>query len=109
MKMNDVTITIPEGVRDGYLGHVPPIECNDGFEMSIQAASHNYCTPRDCNGTYSHLEVGFPNRVEDDLMPYAEDSEAPTETVYCYVPVEIILKVIAKHGGVKNNLLQLEG
>ena len=34
-------------------------------------------------------------------MPYAEDRERPTDTVYGYVPVEIVERVIEKHGGIK--------
>lgn len=32
-------------------------------------------------------------------MPYAEDPETPTESVYAYVPVEVIEQIIEKHGG----------
>jgi len=33
------------------------------------------------------------------LMPYAETPENPTDTVYAYVPVELVTNVIVKHGG----------
>lgn len=32
-------------------------------------------------------------------MPYAEDPEALTETVYGYVPVTLVEQIIEKHGG----------
>lgn len=44
-------------------------------------------------------EVGFPNQREELLMPYAEDPETPTETVYGYVPVTLVEQIIEKHGG----------
>jgi hypothetical protein len=34
-------------------------------------------------------------------MPYAEDAERPADTVYGYVPYEVVMEVIQKHGGVK--------
>ena len=77
------------------------IECADGFTMSVQASEFHYCTPRDNDGPYAEFEVGFPSQPEDQLMPYAEDPERPTDTVYGYVPLEVIEALIEKHGGVK--------
>ena len=33
-------------------------------------------------------------------MPWAESPEEPTQTVYGYVPVDVVTNVIVKHGGV---------
>ena len=77
-----------------------PIQCADGFTMSVQAFEGGYCSPRmDHAPKYNNVEVGFPNRPEPLLMQWAEDSSNPCETVYGYVPVERIYLVIAKHGG----------
>lgn len=75
------------------------IICADGFTMSVQASKFNYCSPRNNLGPYTEVEVGFPNQRDEDLMPYAESKENPTETVYGYVPSSIIMKIIAKRGG----------
>ena len=79
----------------------PRIFCEDGFEMSVQAGSGLYSAPRGNleSGEYTACDVGFPNRKEELLMPYAEDPEPPTESVYAYVPVEVIEQIIEKHGG----------
>jgi hypothetical protein len=76
------------------------IRCKDGFSMSVQAGETQYCYPRE-NGAdrYTEVEIGFPNRCEELLLKYAEDSERPTETVYPYVPAPVVTLVIAKHGG----------
>lgn len=80
----------------------PLIECEDGFTMSVQASGFfHYCEPRNDDGPYTHFEVGFPSEYEDKLMPYAEDEERPTETVYACVPLEIVEHIIKKHGGVR--------
>jgi hypothetical protein len=77
--------------------HGPPahrpnqrVECADGFSMSVQASSYNYSHPRrDLAPSYSQVEVGMPNSP-DDL----------TNTVYPYVPRQVIVDVICKHGGI---------
>lgn len=79
----------------------PRVICADGFSMSVQAGEHLYCRPRInlLNGNYTAVEVGFPSAREEALMPFAEDADTPTSTVYGYVPVEIVEAVIAAHGG----------
>jgi hypothetical protein len=37
---------------------------------------------------------------EPELMEYAEDPVDPTGTVYGWVPVELVNKLIDKHGGI---------
>lgn len=77
------------------------ILCADGFSMSVQASDFHYCHPRVSGlGFYSEYEVGFPSAEEPLLTPYAEEPSALTATVYSYVPVRVIVDVIAKHGGV---------
>ena len=42
----------------------------------------------------------MPSTIEDLLIPYIEsDDDGPTGAIYPYTPVEVIEKVIAKHGG----------
>lgn len=79
---------------------VPEIVCKDGLRMSVQAHHGAYSTPRENKGPWAKFEVGFPSERVEELMPFAEDAERPTETVYGYVPGEIIEAVIAKHGGI---------
>ena len=80
----------------------PRFVCEDGFSMSVQAGSHLYCTPRIdlSSGNYSAVEVGFPSEPEELIFEYAE-CEDYTQTVYGYVPVELVEKVIEKHGGME--------
>jgi hypothetical protein len=75
-------------------------ECEDGFTVSIQASSGSYCTPREDNAeSYCSVELGYPNRPDDLIIQYAEDPEAPTETVYGWVPCHIVTLLLTKHGG----------
>jgi hypothetical protein len=73
------------------------VKCRDGFTMSIQASKYHYCTPRTDVGPYTHVEIGFPSEAEPLLIPYADSPENPTDTVYGYVPREVVEAVIAKH------------
>ncbi len=77
------------------------IVCADGFTMSVQAHESAYCEPRlNEQKNYSLVEVGFPSNEEKLLMPWAENRSKPTETIYGYVPVDVVTTVIVKHGGI---------
>jgi len=77
------------------------VVCSDGFSMSVQAHDGAYCTPRDDDAErYTQVEIGFPSAREELIMPWAENREEPTDTVYGYVPVSVVVNVIAKHGGI---------
>jgi len=85
----------------------PRVECEDGFSVSVQAHHGAYCTPRaDHAAPYTEVELGFPsaNPMKDvpDLQKHCEDPDRPTDTVYGYVPVELVSRLIAAHGGIKN-------
>lgn len=86
--------------RDGR--YIKRLECVDGFTMSVQASDFSYCSPRvsgaDC---YTEVEVGFPSAAPVAFMSYAEDPDAPTETVYGWVPVNLVEEEIERHGGCK--------
>ena len=77
------------------------IQCADGFSMSVQGSETAYCTPRiNSAEEYTEVEVGFPNMVEELLLPYAEEPDNPRGTVYPWVPAQVIVNVIAKHRGI---------
>lgn len=80
----------------------PLLICNDGFSMSVQASRMHGCSPRmDGNIEYSSVEVGYPEWEEELLIPYAYNKDDLTNTVYTYVPVDIVNKVIEKHRGIE--------
>jgi hypothetical protein len=80
---------------------VAPITCADGLSLSVQASQTHYCAPRDSIGPWTEVEIGYPSQRVEELLAYAENSDDPTETVYAYVPVEVVEAVIEKHGGLK--------
>lgn len=77
----------------------PLFEFADGTKMSIQASKYHYSSPQEDNATeYFNVECGFPSKAIPELLPYAENPHAPTETVYPYVPVDLINEIIIKKG-----------
>jgi hypothetical protein len=88
--------------ESGYRSEFPlakRIVCADGFSLSVQATHGAYCSPRQNLGPWSAVEVGFPSAAPELIMEYAEQPEIPTETVYGYVPIELVERLIAMHGG----------
>lgn len=80
----------------------PHIICNDGFRISVQASSFNYCTPREnlSDGEYETVELGMPSMEDDLIKEYAENKSNYTNTIYGFVPMEIVEELILKHDGI---------
>ena len=86
---------------------LPHIICADGFSMSVQVGYSLYSTPKKIAKRYSAVEIGYPSEPEELIKEYAEfapfdEDENPdyTDTVYPYVPVGVVDKVLKKHGGI---------
>lgn len=85
------------------------IICRDGYSFSCQANQYTYCYPRKSGAyPYSSVELGYPSEKDTIINSYAEDSkpekneEGWVDTVYEYVPVQTVIKLIKKHGGFKD-------
>ena len=77
-----------------------PVTCASGLTLSVQASVTHYCEPRNDAGPYTKVEIGFPSKKVEALMPYIDgDRFGPTENVYGYVPVQVVLDVIEANGG----------
>jgi len=95
-------------IRDYWMEHkdkdfciCPALQCADGFIMSVQASRMHYCQPREDmeDGDYSHWEIGFPSHPEIHLRCYYRGGD-PTQSIYEYVPTQVVNDIIAKHGGI---------
>ena len=85
--------------------HYSEVCCLDGFHMSVQASETHYCEPRDNIGPYDSVEIGYPSMYDINLIKHAEDPDAPTETVYGWVPGYVVRMVIDSHGGMESGEL----
>jgi|TARA_R110001583_G_scaffold16234_5_gene66148 hypothetical protein len=86
--------------------HFERVVCADGFSVSVQAADGSYCSPRNSVGPWESVECGFPTAKDPVLEAWAEDPRAGickdtghVQTVYGWVPSQVILRVIESHGG----------
>ena len=108
---NNLKVKVLYENKDPLMKHMmtssrlPHIVCVDGFEMSVQVGYHLYSEPKKVAKRYSAVEIGFPSDHEPLIEEYAEtfhheDATDYTDTVYPYVPVKIVNKVLKKHGGI---------
>ena len=84
---------------------LPHIVCTDGFTMSVQVGYSLYSKPKKVAKRYSEVEIGYPSEHEPLLEKYVEtifETEFIdyTDSIYPYVPVKIVDKILKKHGGI---------
>jgi len=77
-----------------------PIICNDGFKISVQGSNGHYCEPRIDTDIYISVECGFPSKTERLITKYAESKGNYTNTVYGWVPFDLVERIIKKHKGI---------
>jgi hypothetical protein len=82
--------------RKGLSGRV---YCADGFNVSVQAMYGSYAEYDDEKGVLVSAELGFPSEL-DPIIAYHAEEKGTTETVFGYVPVELIAQLLINHGGV---------
>lgn len=80
----------------------PRAKCADGYSVSIQAGSGAgvRCWPNEDTDKFTHVALDLPSCVDEELLPYRYDLDDPDEIFYFFVPVEIVDKVLEKHGGI---------
>ena len=86
---------------DGSLVVVEPLECVDGFQISVQASSSHYCTPREAHWPWVEVECGYPSQDAPELEEWKDGDDSDGESVFAYVPAHVVEALIASHGGVK--------
>jgi hypothetical protein len=98
---SDITLpgvgTIPgedrTGVRDA-------VKCRDGTTLSVQASFTHYCTPRNNEGPYTHVEVWCVYATCEPRADYfMEDGD--DDGPWGQVPVGKVAEFIAAHGGLE--------
>lgn len=83
-----------------------PLVLANGVILSIQASQYHYCYPRQNAPIadydfYTEFELGYPTEeLPEEFTQYAEDADCLTDTIYAYVPKELIASYIESVGGV---------
>lgn len=93
---------------------VPPVRCADGFSMSVQASVSHYCSPKEFrdDGQYDSWEIADPSARERLLLKRYTSAKRrwnPLEAVYGWVPTRVVDQIIAKHGGLAEEIKKQEG
>ena len=81
---------------------IEPIRCMNGLIISVQCTSSHRANRREVyvNSEWATCECGFPNRELQELKEYAEVQEHLLDTVYNYVPVDLVIKILNDNGGI---------
>ena len=82
--------------------------CRDGFSFSLQAGPAHYSEPKAIAEKYDAWEIGYPSEVEPLWLDWQEPGHGPTESVYGWVPNDVVNAVIQKHGGIDEQEFILE-
>ena len=106
---NNLKVKVLYGNKDPLMKHImtssrlPQIHCIDGFSMSVQVGYSLYSKPKKVAKRYSEVEIGYPSERESLLEEYVESFYVTpdfTDSIYPYVPVKVVDKVLKKHGGI---------
>lgn len=77
---------------------------NNGSSISIQASEDHYNEPRDNEGPYSSVELGFPSEdceLPESVLRYMEmGSDDPVSSVFGFVPASAVVELIELNGGI---------
>lgn len=82
-------------IQDVNLVRLPALQFDlngVAHNLSVQASAYHYCIPRKNADVYEAVEIGFPSFEfsEGFINKYAEDATDPLETVYGYVPIDVL-------------------
>ena len=76
---------------------------------SIPANVYDGTADATYSGPYTHVEVGFPSQRPEpwrEWEAYAEEPDEPMNTVYPFVPIELVQGLVNTHGGEDNETTQ---
>ena len=88
--------------RGAATGHVfcvcKTMWLENGGSLSVQASATAYCTPRNNDGPYTAVEVGFPRgiKIPESWKPYADtmDGSWRKADIFAWIPVELVRELI---------------
>ena len=82
----------------------PAVVCKDGYSVSVQCSATAYSEPRDilidADG-YVSFELGYPSEHDDLIEEFAEMDNDQTNTIFPYVDRDVVLALLANHGGIE--------
>jgi hypothetical protein len=97
-----------EVVRGYGLERVMTLELGDGTFLSIVAGNEQYSSPVGTEPPFANVEVGFPTRTVEELLPYQAEPGDPRRVVYKYVPVSVMEQIMQRYGVAQAGLFPYE-
>lgn len=80
--------------------HSPLITCRSGAQFSTQASETHYCSPKENVGPYFSVEM-FGLKLSPDNQALLSDLNSAGSDIYGYVPVDVVVEMINREGGLK--------
>jgi hypothetical protein len=77
---------------------VPRLKCADGTQLSVQASSAHYCSPREDTGPWGAVEVWCISSPKGNPC-YPRSFGKYEGDPYGWVPVSVVNAYIHRHGG----------
>lgn len=90
--MSNLPVPLPKDLAKRI--ELGQITCKDGTTVSVQASAFHYCEPRNNEGPWSSVEVGYPS-VEPSWWSEHTDGYG----IAGWVPIEKVRQFIREHGG----------
>lgn len=89
---------------DDNVPTLKPVYCTNGVSLSVQASRLHYCFPKNNEGPYTKVEVGFPSvKPPESWREYCvgDFDKKPCDTVYANVPLELVAEFVEQQGGIR--------
>jgi hypothetical protein len=76
--------------------------CGNGLSFLLRAGKYLFSKPQSETGPWESVEVAYTSRPVPELFPYEQipRQRNSRESVYQYVPVEVVDDIIEKNGGI---------
>jgi hypothetical protein len=76
--------------------------CGNGLSFLLRAGKYLFSKPQSETGPWESVEVAYTSRPVPELFPYEQTPRQRNsrESVYQYVPVEVVDDIIEKNGGI---------
>ena len=75
----------------------------NGSSISMQASNKHNCIPKDDEGPYKSIELGFPQggiKLPEDFDNFRQDDMS--SNIFSFVPASEVVKIIEMNNGVKS-------
>jgi len=80
----------------------PRVYFNNGGGISMQASHYHNCVPKDDEGPYESIELGYPDemvKIPEEMYTFEEQG---SDGLYNFVPASVVVKLIELNDGVKS-------